>query len=538
MEFQQSSKLNLSTLFRLISRHLLAINVIAHLLLPIPSFATDIAVGQEVEATEFKRCPFLLGAKSNNAVDKYPTISWMELLGLYFKSGRNFNELFKIVKEKYGPVVRIKTSFQTIIVTDPAFMKTVLNQTTKGPFEKSSVQWGSFQSLLGTKSLISARGDNWRGLHEQWKSHFTTRAIDGYDVPEKVVSSFDRYFQHFLSKKENTESVSVQHLSRTLGLAMAMKILYNVEMEPSELEHLSDIFIKVESAFSKGLAHRLPMRFMRFTRIQREEYAAYQELMKFTETQFDRQMQLPPEQRGFVINGIMELRDESGQPLTRKQKLENFLFFLVSGHETNASTIASALYEVGKRPDWQAQLHSEADSLEPHQVPSANSLIDDTLSETFRFATASYTLVRETQQDTQVALANGEKLNLELGTQLVFPLAQMNRDEEQWGMEALGYPANAFFPERFSQENLVRRGVKACDVNTFVFGSGKRVCVAQKLGARQILVALSYLFRNFDIKALTPYQETYVVGVTLKPNPNARISITPRGLSPVNSSTR
>jgi unspecific monooxygenase len=70
-----------------------------------------------------------------------------------------------------------------------------------------------------------------------------------------------------------------------------------------------------------------------------------------------------------VLSLMMAARDEQGQAMTDEELRDELLTILLAGHETTATTLAWAFYQIHQHPDVQEQLLQELDDLGENPAP-------------------------------------------------------------------------------------------------------------------------------------------------------------------------
>jgi len=87
-----------------------------------------------------------------------------------------------------------------------------------------------------------------------------------------------------------------------------------------------------------------------------------------------------------ILSLLVAARDAQGQPLGDDEILEQLMTFVVAGHETTATTLAWALYELHRNPETLTKLRGKLDDLGPDpspdllsKVPYLQAVCDETL---------------------------------------------------------------------------------------------------------------------------------------------------------------
>jgi len=77
----------------------------------------------------------------------------------------------------------------------------------------------------------------------------------------------------------------------------------------------------------------------------------------------------PEEGRTDILSLMMAVRDENGQAMNDDQLRDELLSILFAGHETTATTLAWAFYQIHQQPDVREKLLEELDSLGENSPP-------------------------------------------------------------------------------------------------------------------------------------------------------------------------
>jgi len=196
------------------------------------------------------------------------------------------------------------------------------------------------------------------------------------------------------------------------------------------------------------------------------------------------------------------LAGDDGDRLDDTELRDQLVTLLLAGHETTASALSWALYEVGRDPELLARCQAAADS-------DDDELLDAVLKEAMRLHPVIPMVVRTLMRPATIA-----GIDLPAGT-TVGPSIIMAHQR----------PANhpdpwAFRPERFLGQNP--------PPNTWIpFGGGVRRCIGAGFSLMEGVAVLREVFRSYDVTAVGD-DEPKVRNITSVPRRGARIRVTPR----------
>ncbi len=148
-----------------------------------------------------------------------------------------------------------------------------------------------------------------------------------------------------------------------------------------------------------------------------------------------------------LVHALIAATDPAtGRALSDEDICNELIVFMLAGHDTTATTLAFALWELGRHPDLQDRVAAEvADigdrELTPDDVPRLGYTIQ-VLHEALRLCPPGAAVGRMAMQDIEV-----DGYRVEAGTMLAVGIYALHRDPALWDDPL------AFDPDRFSPEN-------------------------------------------------------------------------------------
>ena len=114
------------------------------------------------------------------------------------------------------------------------------------------------------------------------------------------------------------------------------------------------------------------------------------------------------------------------------------------------------------------------------------------------------------------------KLFIPKDTHILLDVWHANRREEAWGIDATGYPACEFAPDRW--DSVGARSPASRSPLHFGFGDGARVCPGKFLGQLEVGLVVGAVVRTFSFRAVN--REVQVrAGVSTKPLDGALVDL-------------
>jgi cytochrome P450 len=197
-----------------------------------------------------------------------------------------------------------------------------------------------------------------------------------------------------------------------------------------------------------------------------------------------------PDREAPLVRALMAATDPAtGRGLTDEEIRDELIVFIGAGHDTTATTMAYALWQLGRHPDMQARLRAEVDAvgnraLTPEDVPSLGYTVQ-VLHEALRLCPPGAANGRVATQDIEV-----DGYRVKAGSMVTVGVYALQRDRRLWER------ATEFDPERFRPE-----AAKRIDRWQYLpFGAGPRTCIGDHFAMLELALALATIIRTVEIR--------------------------------------
>jgi cytochrome P450 len=187
---------------------------------------------------------------------------------------------------------------------------------------------------------------------------------------------------------------------------------------------------------------------------------------------------------------IAAIDPETGRPLSDDDICNELLIFMLSGHDTTATMLTYALWQLGHHPDMQNRIAAEVAEigdreLTPHDVPRL-AFTTQVLKESLRLCPPAAGVGRLALRDIEV-----DGYRVEAGSIVAVGINALHRDPALWER-----PLD-FDPDRFSPENA-----KSIDRWQFIpFAAGPRSCIGEHFAMLVTTLALATIVRSTRIRS-------------------------------------
>ena len=192
-----------------------------------------------------------------------------------------------------------------------------------------------------------------------------------------------------------------------------------------------------------------------------------------------------------LVRALIDATDpETGQRLDDDDIGNDLIAFMVAGHDTTATTLAYALWQLGRHPELQARVAEEAASvggrLSPSDVPRLG-FTEQVVREAMRLCPPVVVAGRTALRDIAV-----DGYRIQAGSMVLVGIFGLHRDPAWWERP------DVFDPERFAPDR-----VAGIDRWQYIpFGAGPRTCIGDHFAMLEAVLALATIVRDQEIESL------------------------------------
>jgi cytochrome P450 len=195
-----------------------------------------------------------------------------------------------------------------------------------------------------------------------------------------------------------------------------------------------------------------------------------------------------------LVRALIEATDPAtGRRLGDDEIRDELIVFMGAGHDTTATTLAYALWQLGRHPELQERVRAEAAAigdrlLVPDDVPHLRYTMQ-VLHEALRLCPPAAVSGRLVTQDIEV-----DGYRVPAGTMVMVGVYAVQRDPALWP------DAATFDPDRFRPEAMTN-----IDRWQYLpFGAGPRTCVGDHFAMLELALALATIVRGSEIRSTDP----------------------------------
>lgn len=388
-----------------------------------------------------------------------------------------------------GPVTEVRIAPRRmappfIIVTSPRGARDVLTATY--PLVDRDFPFMTDQRYINGGSLLNFTHAEWVVRRRVLQPVFTKQRIAEFTTQMyEVVSDSAQSWA-------NGEEIDLDRDSRRITMRVLGRTVMGFEPddEPDEL-------IDPLRRFSKYIAarQRAPVRLPQWvpTPARREAVALNKRAHELA-AKILHDCRTDPDLQAPLVRAMIEATDpETGQPLPDEDICHELVVFLASGLETTATTLAYALWVLGRHKEIQDRVAAEVLAVDEEQLRTdPRTHLPYTVSvfqESLRLGGPTPGIVRIAREDMEV-----DGYRVQQGSLLMVGVYALHRDPSLWEKPL------EFDPDRFSAERSRGR-----DRWQFVpFGAGPRSCIGEQFALTAATLELASVVRHWDLTSTKP----------------------------------
>ncbi len=225
-----------------------------------------------------------------------------------------------------------------------------------------------------------------------------------------------------------------------------------------------------------------------------------------------------PSDANDLLGLLLSARDpETGRAMSDAELTANAYTFIVAGHDTSSVAISWTLWLLAKDQATQDRVRDEVSSVAGDAAISRDHVdrfvvTKRVLQESMRLFPPAPILSRQAQEDTSLGPHKVTR-----ATRIVVPIWSLHRHRELWP------DPHGFDPDRFNPEQVKARPRFA----HMPFGGGARVCIGASFAVLEMTTIIASLVRAFRFRPVPGLRPRPKAEITLRPDANLRLSITP-----------
>ncbi|MES1931344.1 monooxygenase [Salinisphaera shabanensis T35B1] len=368
----------------------------------------------------------------------------------------------------YGPVYRIPApqgNARHWVIHEPEFVQQIMVR--RAARYAKGMGLDRVRLLLGEGIMVS-EGDFWARQRRLLQPAFKPRRLADFNA--MIAAENADLAQRWAEAARIDAPVDVAAHISELTLVIVLKSIFG-EDYPRLVDGAANPFSLLSEEATRDL--RFAARFHRLGRV--------------VESIIEARTESSPERFDF-LGHMLTARGRDGTGMSRRELVDEVMTLIVAGHETTASALAWAWYEIATHPEVCARAQAEVDALAEHEIADVVDhasdrlcFIEAVIHETLRLYPPGWLLSRRAiQADT---LGDYE---IAADDQIFISPYVLHRDAAYWSM-----------PDRFRPTRFLQAGVPSQRFAYIPFAAGPRHCVGEHLAMTEMRQHLVTMLRRF-----------------------------------------
>lgn len=400
-----------------------------------------------------------------------------------------------------------------IVTIEPHVVQHILQKNNRN-YRKSSIQVDRLGHFLG-HGLLTSDGEYWLRQRRLIQPGFHRSKLEGIrEIVQGVIDEFTAELDH---AARMGKSVDVAQKMMELAFRIVARSLFSASFPEQELQRLSNSITVLQSFIIRQIRQPwLNPWFVVSGALRRHEQIsrdADQIILKVI-----RERKTSGESRDDLLQMLLDARHEdTGEPMTEQQLLDECKILFVAGHETTANALAWTWYLLSRHPETVSAIREEL-----HQVVGAGNptfsdlpklnFITQVIEESMRMYPPAWITDRVAIEADEVG-----DLKIPKGIIVVPFIYGIHHNPSIWK------DPEVFDPGRFEKET--KNQLPA--FGYMPFGGGPRLCIGNSFALMEMQLVVAAMVRRFDIALPADQIIEAQPLVTLRPRYGIRMIFTP-----------
>lgn len=343
------------------------------------------------------------------------------------------------------------------LVFDPKLARQILSDPLT--FKKTKFVYDKIKPITGATGLVQIEGEEGLKLRKAFNGFFNQAALDAYltsarEIVQKASPAF-----------EGAHDIRAIATEMVLGTALSMFAGVVEEADTAELSHH---FLQLNELCAREFKNLLPINNpIRKWQICKAQRRLDQAITEVVTGDCD-----PRSLIQSIRNGAAEIPIEVSHQFIKNQ-VKTFLF---AGHETTATYLIMALYELSKDKELQQLIRKDLASPENRSTTTTAFL-----REILRLYSPAWMIVRESTESGEL-----DGRPYATGDYFFIGVHQIHRHPDYW-----------LQPQSLDLDNQIEKSVAFLP-----YGFGKRHCIGSRLADLELRMILEILLKRYNLEYL------------------------------------
>ncbi|WP_176133138.1 cytochrome P450 [Hymenobacter sp. CRA2] len=400
----------------------------------------------------------------------------------------------------------------TLLTRDPGLIQHILQKNHRN-YPKSEMSHGVARYL--GHGLLTSEGSYWLqqrrliqpGFHRQRLAALTELMLD---VIEECLGPVAAAAQ----AQGGSVEVPVHELMTTTAFRIIARSVFSTSMTEAELQRMAQLLTDIQAFYVRTLRQPYLRPWLGVSGQYRHHDALSAEMRRLIMSYIQRRKAEGGAGKDDLLQMLLDARyEDTGEPMTDEQVLDEAAILLVAGHETSANALSWLWYLLAQHPEEAARMRAETQPVLGPRRPTFAELPAlpyslQVVQETLRLYPPAWIVDRQAAEDDEY---NG--LPLPKGTLISAYLYGVHHLARLWP------EPEAFRPARFSKEQQREQPPYAY----LPFGGGPRLCIGNQFALTEMQLVLLEVLRRFEVEWVEQPPVQMRPLITLRPRAEIRL---------------
>ena len=401
-----------------------------------------------------------------------------------------------------------------IVTIDPAVIQHVLQKNHRN-YRKSKIQTGILAHYVG-QGLLTSDGPYWLQQRRLIQPGFHRERLA--TLVSLMNSEINTYISQLEKQITHLPTVSLNQDMHRLAFRIVAKTLFSTALAEEDLQRLSNQISELQSYIVKEIRQPFFRWWFKLSG-QRSHHERLADETKSIITKLIRQRISSGNRADDLLQMLLDTRyEDTGEPMSEQQVLDESLILFVAGHETSANALSWILYLLSQNAQALGELRREVDNQLGAEIPDFTKLpqliyTTQVIEESLRLFPPAWIIDRVAIDDDEIA-----GYHIAKNTLMILYVYGTHHNPKYWPS------AEDFDPTRFSPNQ--KKAIKP--FTYFPFGGGPRMCIGNNFAMMEMQLIVSRLVQHFDFRLLNASEIGLMPMVTLRPGADMLFKVTRR----------
>ncbi len=431
---------------------------------------------------------------------------------------------FERIARDFGDFVHYRGLFSFYLINHPELVKQVLQETHKN-FDKQTIIYDRFRVAFGN-GLVVSESDHWKRQRKLMQPMFVPGAARQFF--DLMLDAAQKMTERWQAASQSGSVFNIADEMNRITLEIAGRALFRDGFHESseQIAHWTEVINEYSAKPPLPIVRSPWFPSRRNWQLQK----TLSQFRTFMQALIDKRRQSsqlqdegsasPPTGARDLLSILMNARDEeTGQPMSDPQVMEEALGMIIGGHETSSSALAWLWLELHQHPDILAGVENEIDRVLQGQPLTLAGLGELRLTrmvieETLRLHPPFWFENRNVMRAVELGGASLPK-----GAIVVFSRYSLHRHPDFWR------DPTRFDPSRFAPEQEENSRTSGAYVP---FGYGPRLCIGLNFAMLELLVIVATVVQKYRVTVAAEDRHQMAARLTMTPRYGVKVRVSPR----------